>query len=150
MRLRIPQDHANQGHRESMNRPNSVEADPRDQTRRPYLSDDNLNPAHRPTVQATINKINQLNIMQDPVNRRYILSRLLVELTIVDTAEIIQTAMAQFKRQLWSIPLFEDIVTQDVHDFDPLPSRKNPGKFLNKCKVCGNSKQHIYHRIPSE
>lgn len=147
-----------------MNRPNSVEADPRDQTRRPYLSDDNLNPAHRPTVQATINKINQLNIMQDPVNRRYILSRLLVELTIVDTAEIIQTAMAQFKRQLWSIPLFEDIVTQDdafdsylvscmterVHDFDPLPSRKNPGKFLNKCKVCGNSKQHIYHRIPSE
>lgn len=126
------------------------------------MSDDNLNPALRPSVQQLINKVNQLTVMQDPVNRRYILRRLMAELPIVDTAEIIQTLMAQFSRQMWAIPLFEDIVTQDdafdaylvssmqekVHDFDPLPSRKHPGKSLNSCKVCGNRKDHIYHTIP--
>lgn len=126
------------------------------------MGDDHLNPALRPSVQRTINKINQLDVMQDPVNRRYILSRLVFELTIVDLAQHISGAMMQFNRLMWSIPLFEDIVTQEdafisyltskmkelVHDFDPLPSRKTPGKHINRCKVCGNSKQHEYHRVP--
>lgn len=123
------------------------------------MGDDHLNPALRPSVQQLINKLNQMNVMQDPVNRRYILIRLLAELTVVDLARVLSAAHAQFSHQLWTIPLFADIAESDesfeayivsqgkkvLHGFDPLPSRKNPGKKLNRCKVCGNPRQHFYH-----
>ena len=135
--------------------------DPRDGARHPYVGDDALNPQMRPSVNALINKINHLNIIQDPENRAEVVKRLGVDLPPYELSGVIQWLMQSWAFQLRHIPYlepsilsgssFETVFGERIkdlsHRMEPLPSRKKPGKFLNKCRICGKNKDFPFHDI---